>query len=46
VTGDRTIAFRALLANPLVPDAATARDLLAAILDANRASLPRFVASA
>ncbi len=42
VTGDRTVAFRALLANPLVPDAATARDLLAAILEASRSQLPRF----
>ncbi len=42
VTGDRTTAFRALLANPLVPDAATARDLMGAILDANRHALPRF----
>jgi alpha-galactosidase/6-phospho-beta-glucosidase family protein len=36
------VAFRALLANPLVPDAATARDLLAAILEASRSQLPRF----
>ena len=42
VTGDRSVAFRALLANPLVPDAATARDLLAAILEASRSQLPRF----
>jgi 6-phospho-beta-glucosidase len=42
VSGDRSVAFRALLANPLVPDAATARSLLAAILEANRDSLPRF----
>jgi 6-phospho-beta-glucosidase len=42
VSGDRRIAFRALLANPLVPDAATARGLLDAILAANRNLLPRF----
>jgi 6-phospho-beta-glucosidase len=42
VSGDRAIAFRALLANPLVRDASTARDLLAAILEANRDLLPRF----
>ncbi len=42
ISGDRSVAFRALLANPLVPDAATARGLLAAILDANREQLPRF----
>ena len=42
VTGDRQVAFRALLANPLVPDAATAEQLLGAILDEGRAHLPRF----
>jgi 6-phospho-beta-glucosidase len=42
LTGDRSVAFRALLANPLVPDAETAGALLAAILDADRAHLPRF----
>jgi 6-phospho-beta-glucosidase len=42
VTGDRSVAFRALLANPLVPDAATARHLLPAILEASRSQLPRF----
>jgi 6-phospho-beta-glucosidase len=42
VSGDRTVAFRALLANPLVPDEAAARGLLAAILEANREQLPRF----
>ncbi|MFN8631902.1 MAG: hypothetical protein U0838_16770 [Chloroflexota bacterium] len=41
-SGDRTIALRALLANPLVPDYATARDLLPAMLEANRGHLPRF----
>jgi len=42
LTGDRSVAFRALLANPLVPDAETAAALLDAILDADRAHLPRF----
>ncbi len=42
VTGDRQVAFRALLSNPLVPDAATADLLLGAILDEGRAHLPRF----
>jgi 6-phospho-beta-glucosidase len=42
ISGDRRIALRALLANPLVPDFATARDLLAALLEANREHLPRF----
>ena len=42
ISGDRRIALRALVANPLVPDFATARDLLAALLDANRGHLPRF----
>jgi 6-phospho-beta-glucosidase len=41
-TGDRSIALRALLANPLVPDYPTASALLEAILDANREHLPRF----
>ena len=42
VSGDRRVALRALLANPLVPDYAAARDLLDALLEANRAHLPRF----
>jgi 6-phospho-beta-glucosidase len=42
ISGDRRIAVRALLANPLVPDYATARDLLDALLEANREHLPRF----
>jgi 6-phospho-beta-glucosidase len=42
ISGDRRIALRALLANPLVPDYPTARDLLAAQLEANRDHLPRF----
>jgi 6-phospho-beta-glucosidase len=41
-SGDRVVALRALLSNPLVPDYPTASGLLAAILVANRAHLPRF----
>jgi 6-phospho-beta-glucosidase len=40
--GDRRAAFRALLANPLVRDASTARVLLDAFLAADRAHLARF----
>jgi 6-phospho-beta-glucosidase len=40
--GDRATALRALLANPLVGRFDTATALLDAILDANRAYLPRF----
>jgi 6-phospho-beta-glucosidase len=42
VSGDRSVALRALLANPLVPDYPTASALLGAIMDANREHLPRF----
>jgi 6-phospho-beta-glucosidase len=42
VSGDRSVALTALLANPLVPDYPTASALLEAILDANREHLPRF----
>jgi 6-phospho-beta-glucosidase len=41
-SGDRRTALRALMANPLVPDYATAHDLLPVLLDANRGHLPRF----
>jgi 6-phospho-beta-glucosidase len=41
-SGDRTLALRALLANPLVPDYPTAVGLWDAILSANREHLPRF----
>jgi len=41
-TGDRPLALKALLTNPLVPDAEAATGLLDAILDANREHLPRF----
>jgi 6-phospho-beta-glucosidase len=42
VTGDRTTALRALVANPLGPSARQAEPLLAELLEANRAHLPRF----
>jgi 6-phospho-beta-glucosidase len=41
-TGDRRTALRALIANPLVGEWAIAEPLLAALLEANRAHLPRF----
>ncbi|HEX6008639.1 MAG TPA: 6-phospho-beta-glucosidase [Actinomycetota bacterium] len=41
-SGDRSLALKALLSNPLVPDYPTASALLDAILDANREHLPRF----
>jgi len=43
-SGDRRDALRALAANPLVPDWATAEKLLDALLEANRTYLPRFFA--
>jgi 6-phospho-beta-glucosidase len=42
ITGDRSVAVKALLAHPLVGRFELARDLVAALLDANRAHLPRF----
>ena len=42
VSGDRTVALKALLANPLVRDYDVAAPLLDALLAANRAHLPRF----
>ena len=42
VTGDRAIALRALLSNPLVARWDVAEPLLAALLAANRSHLPRF----
>lgn len=42
VEGDRTAALKALLANPLVARYGVARPLLDALLEANRAHLPRF----
>jgi 6-phospho-beta-glucosidase len=44
--GDRTVALRALLANPLIGRYPLASELLDALLDANRAHLPRFFAPA
>ena len=41
-SGDRSLALKALLSNPLVPDYPTASALLGAILEANREHLPRF----
>ncbi len=41
-TGDRTIALKALMTNPLVRDYRTAVPLLHALLEANREHLPRF----
>jgi 6-phospho-beta-glucosidase len=42
MSGDRSLALKALLSNPLVPDFPTASALLEALLDANREHLPRF----
>ena len=42
MTGDRDIALRALMANPLVGDFDVAVPLLDALLEANRDHLPRF----
>jgi 6-phospho-beta-glucosidase len=42
MSGDRDVALRALLANPLVSDYDIAAPLLDALLDANRPYLPRF----
>jgi 6-phospho-beta-glucosidase len=42
VAGDRKAALKALIANPLVGDYATAAPLLDALLEANRRHLPRF----
>ena len=44
VDGDRDAALKALLANPLVARYNVARPLLDALLEANRAHLPRFFA--
>lgn len=41
-TGDRTVALKALLANPLVARYRVAAPLLDALLEANRQHLPRF----
>ncbi len=42
IHGDRATAEKALLAHPLVGRFSVARPLLAALLEANRAYLPRF----
>jgi 6-phospho-beta-glucosidase len=42
MTGDRSTALKALMTNPLGPTYGRAVSLLAALLDANRAHLPRF----
>jgi 6-phospho-beta-glucosidase len=42
VTGDAEVAFRALLAHPLIGQATRAEQLLADLLAANRQHLPRF----
>jgi 6-phospho-beta-glucosidase len=44
VSGDRDLALKALMANPLVPGYEVAAPLLDAILEANRPLLPRFSA--
>jgi 6-phospho-beta-glucosidase len=44
ITGDRTVALKALMANPLVRQYPVAAPLLDALLDANREHLPRFFA--
>lgn len=41
-TGDRMLALKAMLANPLVPEYPTAAGLLEAVFLANRDHLPRF----
>ena len=41
-TGDRTIALKALMTNPLVPGYRAAVPLLDSLLEANRGHLPRF----
>jgi 6-phospho-beta-glucosidase len=46
ISGDRSIALRALLSNPLVGEWDVAVPLLDALLEANRSHLPRFSQSA
>jgi 6-phospho-beta-glucosidase len=45
-TGDRALALRALMTNPLVGDWEVAAPLLDALLEANKELLPRFFAAA
>ncbi|HEX7473174.1 MAG TPA: hypothetical protein VF323_08820, partial [Candidatus Limnocylindrales bacterium] len=42
LSGDQRDALKALVANPLVPDLITAEPLLKALLESDRALLPRF----
>jgi len=42
VSGDRDLALKALMANPLVADFRVAKPLLDALLEANREHLPAF----
>ncbi len=44
VSGDRGLALKALMANPLTSEYRVAKPLLEALLEANRAHLPRFFA--
>jgi len=44
-TGSRSVALKALMANPLVPSYGVAVPLLEALLDADRVHLPRFFPS-
>jgi 6-phospho-beta-glucosidase len=45
MSGDRRVALRALLANPLIGRWELARELLDALLEANGAHLPRFAST-
>jgi 6-phospho-beta-glucosidase len=45
LSGDRAVALRAMMANPLVARWELAAPLLKALLDANRRHLPRFFPS-
>ena len=42
LSGSRTDALMALMANPLIPDWDTAKPLLDSLLEVNRRYLPRF----
>jgi 6-phospho-beta-glucosidase len=42
VSGDRDLALKALMANPLTSQFTVAKPLLDALLEANREHLPRF----
>ena len=45
LSGSRSLAFKALLTNPLMGDADVTGPLLDELLEANREHLPRFFAS-